>query len=171
MARYIELDEVRAKIEKIIADETESIKSFEHSKNVSEVQRSNARIGVLMHIRSLLNTLEVKDIDLDALGVLAEHLIACDAHLVTPKYTDKELDLLEEWAKNNKPQKGEKRKSIWHPMSEIRKIDYPCDVFLHGYGSDIWIADINEACEKSTAQEWAHIDDVLEATGIKTKEK
>jgi hypothetical protein len=27
--------------------------------------------------------------------------------LVTPKYTDKELNLLEEWAKNNKTQKGE----------------------------------------------------------------
>lgn len=56
---------------------------------------------------SFLDTLEVKEIDLDALGVLAEHLIACDAHLVTPKYTDKELNLLEEWAVNNKAQKGE----------------------------------------------------------------
>jgi hypothetical protein len=54
-----------------------------------------------------INALEVKEIDLDALGVLAEHLITCDARLVTPKYTDKELDLLEEWAKNNKAQKGE----------------------------------------------------------------
>lgn len=53
-----------------------------------------------------LDTHEVKEVDLDALGVLAEHLIACDAHLVTPKYTDKELDLLEGLA-NNKAQKGE----------------------------------------------------------------
>lgn len=50
-------------------------------------------------ILNIIDTLEVKEVDLDAMGVLAEHLIACDAHLVTPKYTDKELDLLEEWAK------------------------------------------------------------------------
>lgn len=61
MAELIDKDVLVAEIEKLIADETESIKSFEHSKNVSEVQRSNARIGVLTHLRSLLNTLEVKD--------------------------------------------------------------------------------------------------------------
>jgi hypothetical protein len=61
----------------------------------------------LQEVQCELDTLEVKEVDLDALGVLAEHLIACDAHLVTPKYTDKELNLLEEWAKNNKTQKGE----------------------------------------------------------------
>lgn len=61
MARYIELDAVLAEIEKIIADETESIKSFEHHKNTSELQRSNARIGVLTHLRSLLDTLEMKE--------------------------------------------------------------------------------------------------------------
>ena len=65
-------------------------------------------INAVLHIlKNRLNTLEVKEVDLDALGVLAEHLIACDAHLVTPKYTDKELNLLEEWAVNNKAQKGE----------------------------------------------------------------
>lgn len=54
-----------------------------------------------------IDTLEVKEVDVDALGVLASHLIACDAHGVTPKYTDKEWNMLEEWAKNNKAQKGE----------------------------------------------------------------
>ena len=68
----------------------------------SEVKR-----GLYSSLEIYINTLEVKEVDLDALGVLAEHLIACDAHLVTPKYTDKELDLLEELAKNNKAQKGE----------------------------------------------------------------
>lgn len=62
MAHLIDKDVLSAEIEKIIADETESIKSFEHSKNVSEVQRSNARMGVLMHIRSLLDILEVKEV-------------------------------------------------------------------------------------------------------------
>lgn len=65
MEKYINKGALVAEIEKIIADETESIKSFEHSKNVSEVQRSNARIGVLMHLRSLLDTLDVKDVDLE----------------------------------------------------------------------------------------------------------
>ena len=62
MAHYIDKDRIVAEIEKIIVDETESIKSFEHGKNVSEVQRSNARIGILIHIRSLLDTLEVKEL-------------------------------------------------------------------------------------------------------------
>jgi hypothetical protein len=65
MTHYIDKSAVVAEIEKILADETESIKSFEHSKNVSEVSRSNARIGVLMHIRSLLDTIEVKEVDLE----------------------------------------------------------------------------------------------------------
>ena len=65
MNHYIYKDRIVAEIEKIIADETESIKSFEHGKNVSEVQRSNARIGILNHIRSLLDTLEVKEVDLE----------------------------------------------------------------------------------------------------------
>lgn len=64
------------------------------------------RVWAYNDVKDIIDTLEVKDVDLDAMGVLAEHLIACDAHLVTPKYTDKELDLLEEWAKNNKTQKG-----------------------------------------------------------------
>ena len=66
MVQYIDKDAIVTEIEKIIADETESIKSFEHGKNVSEVQRSNARISVLEHIRSLLDTIEVKEVDLDA---------------------------------------------------------------------------------------------------------
>ena len=65
MKRLIDKDALIAEIENIIADETESIKSFEHRKNVSEMQKTNARIGVLMHIRSLLDTLETKDVDLE----------------------------------------------------------------------------------------------------------
>lgn len=64
--KLVDKDSVLAEIENIIADENESIKSFEHGKNVSEVQRSNARIGILIHIRSLLDTLEVvKEVDLE----------------------------------------------------------------------------------------------------------
>lgn len=62
MAQYIDKSAVVAEIEKIISDDTESIKSFEHNKNASEVQRSNARIGVLTYLRSLLDTLEVKEV-------------------------------------------------------------------------------------------------------------
>lgn len=53
-----------------------------------------------------IDTLEVKEVDLDALGVLANHLTACNAHGITPKYSDRELDFLEGLA-NNKAQKGE----------------------------------------------------------------
>lgn len=64
MTQYIDKSAVVAEIEKIIADETESIKSFERRKNVSEVQRSNAKLSVLYCIRSFLSTLEVKEVDL-----------------------------------------------------------------------------------------------------------
>ena len=65
MTQYIDKSALVAEIEKMIADETESIKSFEHGKNVSEVQRSNVRIDMLMHIRSLIDTIEVKEVDLE----------------------------------------------------------------------------------------------------------
>lgn len=63
-------------------------------------------IKVYEGIIDFINTLEVKKLDLDVLSVLAKHLIACDAHGVTPKYKDRELDILEGLA-NNKAQKGE----------------------------------------------------------------
>ena len=63
--KLIDKDAVLARMDNIIADENESIKSFEHGKNVSEVQRSNARIGVLTHLRSSIDSLEVKEIDLE----------------------------------------------------------------------------------------------------------
>ena len=74
--------------------------------NLDSFEYEEAKQLVLLTKEELLKDLEAKEVDFDALGVLAEHLIACDAHLVTPKYTDKELNLLEELAKNNKAQKG-----------------------------------------------------------------
>lgn len=44
--------------------------------------------------------LEPKEVDLDALGVLANHLIACNAHGINPNYSDRELDFLEGLANN-----------------------------------------------------------------------
>lgn len=89
--------------DKIVAEIERRIKRFREEKDSVTIVKTNTYKGIL----SFLDTLDVKEVDLDALGVLAEHLIACDAHLVTPKYTDKELDLLEELTKNNKQQKGE----------------------------------------------------------------
>ena len=89
--------------DKIVAEIERRIKRFREEKDSVSIVKTNTYKGNL----SFLDTLDVKEVDLDALGVLAEHLIACDAHLVTPKYTDKELDLLEELTKNNKQQKGE----------------------------------------------------------------
>jgi hypothetical protein len=65
MAQYIDKAAAVAEIDEIIADETESIKCFERSRNVCEVTRSNARISVLTHLRSLFDTLEVKEVDLE----------------------------------------------------------------------------------------------------------
>ena len=89
--------------DKIVAEIERRIKRVREEKDSVSIVKTNTYKGIL----SFLDTLDVKEVDLDALGVLAEHLIACDAHLVTPKYTDKELDLLEELTKNNKQQKGE----------------------------------------------------------------
>ena len=64
MTQYIDKTKVIKEIDNIISDETESIKSFEHSKNVSEIHRSNARLSILEHIRTFLDTLEIKEVDL-----------------------------------------------------------------------------------------------------------
>lgn len=107
MAHLIDKDAVVAEIERLISNGQIKLKESEECKDYESYVALAERIATCINILSFLDTLEVKEVDLDALGVLAEHLIACDAHLVTPKYTDKELDLLEELAKNNKAQKGE----------------------------------------------------------------
>lgn len=83
------------------------VTTIERLQDKCEEHDDNNDVELLEELFNKLDTLEVKEVDLDALGVLAEHLIACDAHLVTPKYTDKELNMLEEWARNNKTQKRE----------------------------------------------------------------
>lgn len=90
MAQYIDKDALVAWLEKIIADETESIKSFEHSRNSSELQRYNARIGLLEHIRTLLDTLEVKEIDLEksVKGRIDYPLIGADFPNIYPNYKE-----------------------------------------------------------------------------------
>ena len=75
MEQYIPKSEVVAEIENIIADEEESIKCFERSKNISGLHRSNARISLLMQIHSFINNLEEKDVDLIIHTIIAE---CCD---------------------------------------------------------------------------------------------
>lgn len=99
MARYIELDALLAEIKR----RKELVSDPILSGNDLMIGERNAYFNLLPFI----NTLEVKEVDLDALGVLAEHLIACDAHGITPKYRDRELDILEGLV-NNKAEKGEK---------------------------------------------------------------
>ena len=101
MARYIDKDALVAEIErKINKINLDSIEDWRY-----RLQREHD-IEVMKNIISLINTLEVKEVDFDALGILAEHLIACEAHAVTPKYREEELDILEGLA-NNKAQKEE----------------------------------------------------------------
>lgn len=111
MTKYIDKAAIVAEIEEIIADETESIKSFEHRKNVSEVQRSNARIGVLMHIRSLLDTLETKEVDLkkdfeltweDVAWIVNKTILQCKVESILTAE-----DICKEVLKQFKAQKGE----------------------------------------------------------------
>lgn len=84
----------------IITEIDNRIKKYillQQKSEMSDLQKElQDKIDCLNSIKSyILNTLEVKEIDMDALSILAEHLIACDRHLVTPKYTDRELDILE----------------------------------------------------------------------------
>lgn len=107
MEQYIKKSALVAEIEKRIKHYNESAKEFGDEGYNDNVLMEQCKANACEHIFSLLNTLEVKEVDLDALGVLAEHLIACDAHGVTPKYSDKEFDFLEGLA-HNKTQKGGK---------------------------------------------------------------
>lgn len=65
-----------------------------------------AKINMCKEILSFINNFETKEVDFNTLGILAEHLLACEAHAVSPKYNERELDLLEEMS-SNKVQEGE----------------------------------------------------------------
>lgn len=101
MAEYIEKFALLAEIQA-------RIKGIEVSQKAGLIKKHDAdkKIFLFKSVLSLIDTLEVKEVDLDILGNLASHLIACDAHGITPKYRDRELDILEGLA-NNKAQKGE----------------------------------------------------------------
>lgn len=62
MTQYIDKSALVAWMNRFIDDETESNKLFEHRKNACELQRSNARVALLKHMISALDTLEVKEI-------------------------------------------------------------------------------------------------------------
>lgn len=64
MTHLIDKDKLIYELRQIVGDEEESIRTFERRKNQSELQRYNARIELLNHILSLLNTIEVKEEDL-----------------------------------------------------------------------------------------------------------
>lgn len=65
------------------------------------------RVWAYNDVKDIIDTLEIKEVDFDTLGTLASHLIACDAHGISPKYSEKELDLLDK-IENDKEEKGKK---------------------------------------------------------------
>ncbi len=85
----------------VVAEIERRIKSLNKDRDFNYLQ-----IKELEALLSSLDALEAKEADFGALSALAEHLIACDAHGITPKYRDGELGILEGLA-NNKAQKGE----------------------------------------------------------------
>jgi len=85
----------------VVAEIERRIKSLNKDRDFKYLQ-----IKELEALLSSLDAIEVREVDLGALGTLAEHLIACDAHGIAPKYRDGELGILEGLA-NNKAQKGE----------------------------------------------------------------
>lgn len=64
MIQYINKADIIAEIKRIIDTENENINSFEQHKNTIEKQRYNARMALLEHILSFLDTLEVKEVEL-----------------------------------------------------------------------------------------------------------
>lgn len=65
MKQYIDKSAVITEIERIMDSENENINSFEQHRNTSEKQRYSARMALLEHILSFLDTLEVKEVDLE----------------------------------------------------------------------------------------------------------
>lgn len=98
MAQYIPKDALVAEIEKVIDEPAPS--------HDQQCPWEDGYYCGLYKAENIIEKLEVKEVDFDALGILAEHLIACEAHGVAPKYRDREIDMLEK-LKNNNAQKGE----------------------------------------------------------------
>jgi len=65
MKQYIDKSAVVAEIKRIVDVENESIKSFEHHRNTREKQQYSTRMDLLERILSFINTLEVKEVDLE----------------------------------------------------------------------------------------------------------
>lgn len=83
----IDKADVVAEIKRIMDAENESINSFEHHRNTSEKQQYNVRMALLERILFLLNTIEVKEINLEQeiekyLLANAKLLIESDSKLV-----------------------------------------------------------------------------------------
>ena len=49
--------------------------------------------AALYALKGRINTIETKEVEFNTFSVLAEHLLACYAHGVSPKYNERELDL------------------------------------------------------------------------------
>jgi len=94
MERYISKSALVAEINKRIIDAP--VNNIGHQ-----------RVWAYNDVKDIIDTLEIKEVDFDTLGTLASHLIACDAHGISPKYSEKELDLLDK-IENDKEEKGKK---------------------------------------------------------------
>ena len=91
MEQYISKSALVAEINKRIIDAP--VNSIGHQ-----------RVWAYNDVKDIIDTLEIKEVDFDTLGALASHLIACDAHGISPKYSEKELDLLDK-IENDKEEK------------------------------------------------------------------
>lgn len=83
------------------ADVVSKINSIKDNANKLGAIGRVSTIILCNELLDFLNDLEVKELDFDTLDILADHLITCDAHGISPKYNEKELDLLER-IRNNK---------------------------------------------------------------------
>lgn len=95
MEKYISKSAVVAEIERLMSNGQVKLQESQESNDEESYVVWSEHIATCIKVLSFLDTIEMKEVDLDAFGVLAQHLLACDAHGVTPKYSDRELDLLE----------------------------------------------------------------------------
>lgn len=63
--KLIDKDAIVAEIKRRIDDEMEIIKKFTHPFYATEITRCNARVALLKQLQDFLNTLDVKEVDLE----------------------------------------------------------------------------------------------------------
>lgn len=110
MEQYISKSALVTEIERRISSFKKEKKTEKWSAGASQmnVVSLGARIAMLEEIKVLLDTIEVREVDLEKLGEIARHLIAVKEHIEDMRLDKEELFMLEKigYPERFKAQKG-----------------------------------------------------------------